>query len=406
MAPVDKKEMNEKIAKVKEVVRGIGQNEIVMALHSFDLDVEKTIQALCENRTAVLDEWESSAATKKQKNRAQKKKVAADTASTTTETPSVSSKTETVLPSVAMKSQPKKQPAQSNGYHAPPAANKENGGDAEWLKTHDKESSQILAAFTQECKRGNKEIRSTFDAIRQALANREKILLDALQRSQQDAEKLIQDNKSTSKSLLSRVGAVRGDAGVAGDLKAFANARRAEQQLASASAFTYDMSQLFDALNKFGSVPEVTRTGTQFSSFAAASPSPIRHAASHSSIISSDHDSGVGGHISPVSIDEKKQAVVAKPLSQINAGGLQVSSDGLTPEQLENLQKIMQAQLAASGIDASVVAGGASNGLIAARPRNKNNNNNKDKRQGPGQNGKPANGMKKNEKAPQISILG
>lgn len=46
--------------------------------------------------------------------------------------------------------------------------------------------------------------------------------------------------------------AVRGDPALNGDLKAFSQARLAEQRLESATAFTYDMSYLLDALNKFG----------------------------------------------------------------------------------------------------------------------------------------------------------
>ncbi|CAJ0930491.1 unnamed protein product, partial [Mesorhabditis belari] len=405
---VDKKIMAEKIAKVKEVVRGINQNDIVLALHSFDLDVEKTIQGLCENRSAVLDEWVCSGAAKKQKNKASKKK-ASDNDSVTTETPSVSSKSETIIPTIALTSNAKKPLAQANGYH--PTNAKQNGmGEMEWLSSHEKEATKIATAFSQECKRGLEEIQSTFKALRQALADREKILVLSLNRSQQDAEKLINENKNTAMSLLTRMRAVRGDPALNGDLKAFGQARRSEQQLASASAFTYDMTYLIDALNKFGSVAEVvpSRGGSQVSTFSTTSPSPIRHAASHSSIIS-DHDSGLGGHISPVSIEEKKQNVVSKPIAHLNAGGFQMASDGLSAEQLEQLQKIMQAQLAASGIDASVVAGGGGTGIVPARPRGdrRPNNNNANKNHGGGGPGRKANGgPKKNEKMPEISILG
>lgn len=40
--------MEERIAKVREVVRNVSANDIVLALHNFELDVEKTIQAFCE----------------------------------------------------------------------------------------------------------------------------------------------------------------------------------------------------------------------------------------------------------------------------------------------------------------------------------------------------------------------
>uniref|UniRef100_A0A915DHI5 Uncharacterized protein n=1 Tax=Ditylenchus dipsaci TaxID=166011 RepID=A0A915DHI5_9BILA len=40
--------MDEKIAKVREVVRNVSTNDIVLALHNFELDVEHTIHAFCE----------------------------------------------------------------------------------------------------------------------------------------------------------------------------------------------------------------------------------------------------------------------------------------------------------------------------------------------------------------------
>lgn len=44
----EKKLINEKIAKVREVVHGVSTNDIILALHSFDMNVERTIQAFCE----------------------------------------------------------------------------------------------------------------------------------------------------------------------------------------------------------------------------------------------------------------------------------------------------------------------------------------------------------------------
>lgn len=44
----EKRLMEERIAKVREVVRNVSANDIVLALHNFELDIEKTIQAFCE----------------------------------------------------------------------------------------------------------------------------------------------------------------------------------------------------------------------------------------------------------------------------------------------------------------------------------------------------------------------
>lgn len=46
----EKKIIDEKIAKVKEVVKNISNNDIMLALYNFDLDVERTIHAFCEGK--------------------------------------------------------------------------------------------------------------------------------------------------------------------------------------------------------------------------------------------------------------------------------------------------------------------------------------------------------------------
>lgn len=53
MAPKEseKKIMQEKIAKVREVVDSVTNNDIIMVLHSFDLDVGKTISAFLEGKS-------------------------------------------------------------------------------------------------------------------------------------------------------------------------------------------------------------------------------------------------------------------------------------------------------------------------------------------------------------------
>jgi hypothetical protein len=45
---IEKKLMDEKISKVREVVKNVSTNDIVLALHNFELDVERTIHAFCE----------------------------------------------------------------------------------------------------------------------------------------------------------------------------------------------------------------------------------------------------------------------------------------------------------------------------------------------------------------------
>ncbi len=44
----EKKAIDEKVAAVREVVHTASNNDIILALHNFDMDVGRTIQAFCE----------------------------------------------------------------------------------------------------------------------------------------------------------------------------------------------------------------------------------------------------------------------------------------------------------------------------------------------------------------------
>uniref|UniRef100_A0A0K0D2P5 CUE domain-containing protein n=1 Tax=Angiostrongylus cantonensis TaxID=6313 RepID=A0A0K0D2P5_ANGCA len=71
----EKKLISDKIAKVREVVHGVSTNDIILALHSFDMNVERTIQAFCEDGASeVLDDWvRPTGASGKNKNKKKKK---------------------------------------------------------------------------------------------------------------------------------------------------------------------------------------------------------------------------------------------------------------------------------------------------------------------------------------------
>lgn len=44
----EKKLVEEKVEKVRQVVPTVSKNDIILALHNFDMDVQRTIQAFCE----------------------------------------------------------------------------------------------------------------------------------------------------------------------------------------------------------------------------------------------------------------------------------------------------------------------------------------------------------------------
>ncbi|PIO56586.1 hypothetical protein TELCIR_22014 [Teladorsagia circumcincta] len=72
----ERKIINEKIAKVREVVHGVSTNDIILALYSLDMNVERTIQAFCEDGASeVLDDWVRPASgSSKNKNKKKKNK--------------------------------------------------------------------------------------------------------------------------------------------------------------------------------------------------------------------------------------------------------------------------------------------------------------------------------------------
>lgn len=46
----EKRRMDEAVARVREVVHSASKNDIILALHNFDLDVNRTIQAFCDGK--------------------------------------------------------------------------------------------------------------------------------------------------------------------------------------------------------------------------------------------------------------------------------------------------------------------------------------------------------------------
>lgn len=69
--------------------------------------------------------------------------------------------------------------------------------------------------------------------------------------------------------------------------------------------------------------------------------------------------------------DEKKPVSESKPkpAAKVVSGGIQMQSDALTSEQLEALQRSLAEQLAAFGIDASVLSGVTGGDMPVRRPR-------------------------------------
>ncbi|CAJ0593987.1 unnamed protein product [Cylicocyclus nassatus] len=268
----EKKIIIEKIAKVREVVHGVSTNDIVLALHSFDMNVERTIQAFCEagGASEVLDDWvRPTSGSSKNKNKKKKSKP-----TTTETTPAGAAVSSTPSPSKVPKSS---SPQETKPVAAPPTSELDS-------KPSPQTNGYLNEAKTLEVKPPSstptEHIQQTFKALRAAITGREKTLLAACG--------------------------------------------------ANSKFIDADFNHLISLIEKFGSVVETSPRGTSAPVAAptgmpkAVSPvqaAAIKHATSQSSISSSlGADSGV--NLSPTHKDEKKPAQPAKaaPVAKIVSG--------------------------------------------------------------------------------------
>ncbi|KHN81908.1 Spermatogenesis-associated serine-rich protein 2 [Toxocara canis] len=85
----EKKRMEEAVARVREVVHSASKNDIILALHNFDLDVNRTIQAFCDDGAqSALDSWERTGSGSSKKKAQKKKKTSAAPVTSTQAAPS------------------------------------------------------------------------------------------------------------------------------------------------------------------------------------------------------------------------------------------------------------------------------------------------------------------------------
>ncbi|KAJ1347354.1 hypothetical protein KIN20_002390 [Parelaphostrongylus tenuis] len=280
------------------------------------MNVERTIQAFCEDGASeVLGDWVRPAAgSGKSKNKKKKKKK--DKQQCESETGSVAP---TASPSsgVAKASPQDSKPQVKSPTPQPP------------VMSSPQSNGYIVHAESVDTKRSDKDIpvaehiQHTFKALRSAIAEREKMLL-----------------------------------AMCGTHSKFVDA---------------DFNHLMSLIEKFGSV--ISTQGTPSTPAAASVPkavSPvqaaaIKHATSQSSISSSlGADSGV--NLSPTHNEDKAPSKPAVP-AKVVSGGIQMQSDVLSADQLEALQRSLAAQLAAFGIDASILSGVTAGDMPVRRSR-------------------------------------
>ncbi|KAL3998198.1 hypothetical protein ACH3XW_14065 [Acanthocheilonema viteae] len=412
----EKKVIEEAVAKVREVVHTASKNDIILALHNFDFDVNKTIQAFCDDGAqSALGSWKRSGTSNKKNQK--KKKMAKDQAVTATIASTLSctcaprsapktlngvvsssvingivevansrNRSETVPLST---SESQKLVASSDDAKIPsvssiaskPAApseiqNLDNGRicrGATRLRDHHRQIEKIETVFENQLSIAEENVRNSFKCIRQLLVERENHLLAELQQIRDEGTRFFNERRLQSCELYGRAKRMsamsdREQAELRDEIARFNAEKQNEEGIALATRLHCDSAQLVKLIKNFGEVVAVNSTAGNETNLVvrqtgtAASTYVMKHSTSHSSIVSSlGEDSGLG-QISPVGNEDRKN------IAEISNGGILMKSDALTAEQLADLNKKLQESLKAQGIDASILSGiGSRNGMPVRR---------------------------------------
>lgn len=175
-----------------------------------------------------------------------------------------------------------------------------------------------------------------------------------------------------------------------------------EKELKQSNATHFDTATILKAIAALGGSSKpvangkpATVQGKQTSSPPPAA-GPIKHATSQSSISSSvGADSGVNlspthkgefsvsfsSHSGFFSVTEEKKTTVAQKTVINSTSGVQLTSSGLSADQLAALQETLQLSLAARGLDPSLIT---SSENVPRRPKNNNNNKSTEGKKGKG----------------------
>uniref|UniRef100_A0A914YBW2 CUE domain-containing protein n=1 Tax=Panagrolaimus superbus TaxID=310955 RepID=A0A914YBW2_9BILA len=413
----EKKVIEEKVQKVRQVVPTIKTNEIILALHNYDLDVERTIQAFLEEGSGALGDWENTAKSKKSK----KKNTATKTNSTTSSTvdsttgilkqngKSTSSNngykngytngvTSTVVSASSSAVKPKQAPKITTTTNLDnidrlnsDEKSKVLSAELNALNRHQTDLNKVQKQFDSEISNAETSIAQCFKEIRQISAERERQLLAALSRVREEGTHYISARHSELRQLQSSTQNSTEDSVVA-ELKRFLANKQHDLELGHVTRFVYDNSQIINSIARFGEVVSINGAIvlTPIMHSHPSQSNEIKHATSHSSLVSSvGEDSGLG-QISPVA-NEKNTAV------HVEGSGIKMQSNAISVDQLAEIQRQLAEQLKAQGIDPSVLAGACGTAPPPRRRQQQYQNGNNKKQQ---------NGNKKNNKPSiELSIL-
>ncbi|VIO96288.1 Uncharacterized protein BM_BM7032 [Brugia malayi] len=409
----EKKVIEEAVAKVREVVRTASKNDIILALHNFDFDVNKTIQAFCDDGAqSALGSWKRSGTSNKKNQK--KKKMAKDQTITAASvsmpscicaphsaprtpngvisSPVINGIVEIVNPHKRSETVPlstsesQKLVANAGDAKVPfpfkSATSNEaesldsdrSDGGATGLRDYDRQIEKIETVFENQISIAEENVRNSFKSIRQMLVERESHLLAELQRTHDEGTRFFNERRLQSCELYDRAKRMsamndREQTELRGEIARFNAEKQNEEGIALACRFHCDNAQLIKLVKNFGEVVAVNSTAISETNIVARQVGNVvsaayvmKHSTSHSSIVSSlGEDSGLG-QISPVGNEDRKN------VAEISNGGILMKSDALTAEQLADLNRKLQESLKAQGIDASILSGiGSRNGMPVRR---------------------------------------
>ncbi|KAF7637481.1 hypothetical protein Mgra_00003000 [Meloidogyne graminicola] len=398
----EKKLMDEKISKVREVVKNVSTNDIVLALHNFDLDVERTIHAFCEGGSQIaLGDWEKTGAVKKRNNKKKSKSAKGNgisngqlTNEMTKDAPRVESSHSSTpfAADSAGSTTPNLQTLQQNLLNdnsdtvldpknilTLTAPEESNTATQLPRGTYSNYLDENRALFENEVTYARENIQRCLKEARDAISLREQELLSELSSCHKDGIEYFAARTETVKQI-----AKIKNPKLAAELeKRNSAAKIVDLETALATRFFYDsnaFTSLIESLNQFGSVIPVKATESIFDNGNKKLPEEqqkennenknavipsvrqaVRRSNSPSSLVSS-MDSGLGGQISPV-IQEKG------PIAQVGENGFVLKSDSIAPDQLAEIQRNIFESLKAKGIDPALLADINSNAIVAPRRR-------------------------------------
>ncbi|KAK0427671.1 hypothetical protein QR680_010356 [Steinernema hermaphroditum] len=360
----EKQVINALVAKVREVVHDVSNNDIILVLHNYEMDVQKTIQALCEDRENALGSWEhTGGATKKKSQKKKAKKAAkaaaaAETSSTnggaspSSSTP-VSTPTPVVSKPVPVKFVARVPEAAKVEKKAAPSQNLD-------LDQHSANLDQVSASFDRQVSQAESHLRNIFDYIRECVDNREKELQKQLRRVRSDGNQYISSRQKQLDALKAKPSEE--------SLKEFVAGIPAQTAFGEAERFFFEADTVLDPLREMGEVVAV-----KASSSAAAPAKPVE------APVAKKAAQPVSNGVAPApkaAAPEAPKAAPKKVEAVVNDGGFVMGSDGLSAEALADIHAMLQANLKAQGVDLTVVENLTNGGFCAPRRRPNNGNAN------------------------------